>query len=145
MTSAPDAKTQAKKVVRRLKVEYPDAGIVLSFGNPWELLVAVILSAQCTDKKVNEVTARLFREYRTVEDYAGADLAQLEEAVRPTGFYHNKAKHIRASAQKILADFGGEVPATMAELLTLPGVSSAMPILERLKTTLTLALPSTPT
>ena len=70
MTIVDDPKAQATEVIRRLKAEYPDAGIVLDFGNPWELLVAVILSAQCTDKKVNEVTAKLFKKYRTVEDYA---------------------------------------------------------------------------
>ena len=118
-----DPKAQAIEVLRRLKAEYPDAHIVLDYGNRWELLVAVILSAQCTDKKVNEVTSKLFKEYPTVEDYAGANLAELEAAVRPTGFYHNKAKHILASARQILADFGGEVPTTMAELLTLPGVA----------------------
>ena len=123
MTIVDDPKTQAAEVIRRLKAEYPNAGIVLNFGNPWELLVSVILSAQCTDKKVNEVTAKLFKKYRTVEDYAAADLSALEVAVRPTGFYHNKAKHIQESARQILADFGGGVPATMTELLTLPGVA----------------------
>lgn len=123
MTMVDDPKAQAAEVISRLKSEYSEAGIVLGFSNPWELLVAVILSAQCTDKKVNEVTTKLFKKYHTVEDYAGADLAELEVAVRPTGFYHNKARHILESAQQVLADFGGEVPATMAEVLTLPGVA----------------------
>ena len=96
---------------------------MLNYGNAWELLVAVILSAQCTDKMVNQVTAKLFQKYHTVEDYATADLLEFEGDIRPTGFFRNKAKHVIGSAQKILADFGGEVPATMAELLTLPGVA----------------------
>jgi endonuclease-3 len=116
-------KAQAAEIIARLKREYPDAGIVLNFGSNWELLVAVELSAQCTDKKVNEVTAKLFQKYRAIEDYAGADLAGLENDVRPTGFFRNKAKHIMGAAQKVLSDFGGQVPASMAELLTLPGVA----------------------
>ena len=116
-------KSQAVEVIARLEREYPDAGIVLNFGNHWELLVAVELSAQCTDKKVNEVTAKLFEKYHTVEDYAGVSQEELESDIRPTGFFRNKAKHIIAAAQKVLADFGGQVPASMAELLTLPGVA----------------------
>jgi len=115
--------THAQQVLARLRSEYPDAGIVLSFGSDWELLVAVILSAQCTDKMVNQVTAGLFRKYHTIEDYASVDPLELEADIRPTGFFRNKAKHIIGSAQKILADFGGQVPASMAELLTLPGVA----------------------
>jgi endonuclease-3 len=114
---------QADEVITRLKREYPDAGIVLDFGNNWELLVAVELSAQCTDKKVNEVTGKLFKKYRTIEDYAGVDPAEFESDVRPTGFFRNKTKHIIGAAHKILADYGGQVPASMAELLTLPGVA----------------------
>jgi endonuclease-3 len=116
-------KAQALETISRLRGEYPQAGIVLDFGSDWELLVAVILSAQCTDKVVNQVTAKLFRKYRSLEDYAAADVAEFENDVRPTGFFRNKTKHIIASAQKILADFEGQVPATMAELLTLPGVA----------------------
>jgi len=118
-----DRAAHAREVISRLRTEYPDAGIVLDFGNDWELLVAVILSAQCTDKMVNQVTAGLFTEYRTVEDYASADLAEFEADIRPTGFFRNKAKHIIGAAQKVLADYGGEIPASMAELLTLPGVA----------------------
>jgi endonuclease-3 len=113
----------AVEVVARLRSEYPRAGIVLDFGNDWELLVAVILSAQCTDKMVNQVTSGLFRKYRAIEDYASADPVEFEADIRPTGFFRNKTKHIIASAQKILADYGGEIPASMAELLTLPGVA----------------------
>jgi endonuclease-3 len=114
---------QALEVIARLRREYPDAGIVLNYVNAWELLVAVILSAQCTDKMVNQVTAKLFQKYHTVEDYATADLLEFEGDIRPTGFFRNKAKHVIGSGQKTLTDFGGEVPATMAELLTLPGVA----------------------
>ncbi len=113
----------ATEIIARLRGEYPQAGIVLDFGSDWELLVAVILSAQCTDKMVNQVTARLFRKYRAVAEYASADPAEFELDIRPTGFFRNKTKHIIGAAQRILADYGGEVPASMAELLTLPGVA----------------------
>jgi endonuclease-3 len=118
-----DRAARAAEVISRLRAEYPDAGIVLEFGSDWELLVAVILSAQCTDKMVNQVTAKLFQKYRTVADYAAADPAEFEQDIRPTGFFRNKTKHILAAAQKVLADYGGEVPASMAELVTLPGVA----------------------
>ena len=111
------------EVIGRLRGEYRDARIVLNFGGDWELLVAVILSAQCTDKMVNQVTADLFKKYRTVEDYASADPAEFERDIRPTGFFRNKTKHIIGAAQKVLADYRGEVPASMQELLTLPGVA----------------------
>jgi endonuclease-3 len=114
---------QAAEVIRRLERAYPDAHIVLRFASDWELVVAVILSAQCTDKKVNEVTAALFEKYRTIEDYASADPLQLQEDIRPTGFFRNKTKSIIGAAQKVLHDYGGEVPRTMSELLTLPGVA----------------------
>jgi endonuclease-3 len=118
-----DRAAHAREVISRLRTEYPDAGIVLDFGNDWELLVSVILSAQCTDKMVNQVTATLFEKYRTIEDYASADSAEFEADIRPTGFFRNKAKHIIGSAQRVLAEYGGEIPATMAGLLTLPGVA----------------------
>jgi endonuclease III len=120
---SPDTSAHAAEIIRRLRQEYAGAHIVLDFGGDWELLVAVILSAQCTDKMVNQVTAKLFKKYRTIEDYAGADVAEFELDIRPTGFFRNKTKHIIGAAQKILADFGGEVPASMNELLTLPGVA----------------------
>jgi endonuclease III len=123
MPTVTDRDAQAIEVIRRLRGEYPDAHIVLNFGNDWELLVCVMLSAQTTDVTVNKVTANLFNKYRTVADYAGADLAEFEQDIHSTGFFHNKAKHVIASAQKILADYGGEVPASMQELLTLPGVA----------------------
>lgn len=123
MPTVTDRRAQAVEVIRRLRGDYPDAHIVLNFANHWELLVAVMLSAQTTDVTVNKVTADLFRKYRSVEDYAGADLAEFEQDIHSTGFFHNKAKHVIGSAQKILAEYGGEVPASMRELLTLPGVA----------------------
>ncbi|MHB8870072.1 MAG: endonuclease III [Thermoleophilia bacterium] len=114
---------QAMEVISRLEREYPNADIVLNFGSDWELLVSVILSAQCTDVMVNKVTAHLFQKYRTVEDYAGADPAEFEVDIRPTGFFRNKTKHILGAARIILTEFDGEVPHSMAELLTLPGVA----------------------
>jgi endonuclease III len=123
MSAVLDRKTQAGEVVRRLRGEYPDAHIVLRFDSHWELLVAVMLSAQTTDVTVNKVTADLFKKYRSIEDYAGADPAEFEQDIHATGFFRNKAKHVIGSAQKILADYGGEVPASMAQLLTLPGVA----------------------
>jgi endonuclease-3 len=118
-----DRRAAAQEIITRLKQEYPDARIVLDYGNDWELLVSVILSAQCTDKMVNQVTAKLFKKYRAVEDYAGADPVEFEADIRPTGFFRNKTKHIIGAAQKLLTDFDGEVPASMAGLLTLPGVA----------------------
>jgi len=106
-----------------LKREYPDAGIALDFGTEWQLLVAVILSAQCTDVRVNKVTPTLFKRYPAVADFAGADLEELEKLIFSTGFYRNKAKNIKAAAQRVVAEFGGELPRTMSELLTLPGVA----------------------
>jgi endonuclease-3 len=123
MAGRGDVAVRAAEVIARLRREYPEARIVLDYGNDWELLVAVILSAQCTDKKVNQVTAKLFQKYRSVADYAAADPAEFESDIRPTGFFRNKTKHIIAAAQKVLADYGGEVPASMKELLTLPGVA----------------------
>jgi len=101
---------------------YPDAHIELMFTTPLELLVATILSAQCTDKRVNEVTASLFQRYKTAADYVAAPPAQLEEDIRSTGFFRNKAKNIRECCRTITDTFGGAVPKTMEELLTLPGV-----------------------
>jgi endonuclease-3 len=121
--SALDRRPHAQEIIRRLREAYPGAHVVLDFASDWELLVAVILSAQCTDKMVNQVTAKLFKKYHTIEDYAGADVAEFEADIRPTGFFRNKTKHIIGAAQKVLGDFGGEVPASMPELLTLPGVA----------------------
>ncbi len=97
--------------------------MALDQGSPLEVLVATILSAQCTDARVNTVTQDLFRAYRTVQDYAHADVKKFEAAIRSTGFYRNKTKNIIAAAKKLIADFGGRVPGTMERLLTLPGVA----------------------
>lgn len=116
-------KDRALEIIRRLKEEYPDARIALKYGNNFELLVAVILSAQATDKKVNEVTQELFKKYRSIEDFAGAPIEELEQDVRQTGFYRNKAKNIKGAARMVLERFGGQVPSTMDEILLLPGVA----------------------
>ena len=110
------------EVITRLKKEYPDAKTELNWKNPLELLVATMLSAQTTDVRVNMVTKTLFESYRTAADYAGTDPAQLEEDIRPTGFYRNKARSLQGMARALLERHGGEVPRTMAELVALPGV-----------------------
>jgi endonuclease-3 len=109
-------------VVDRLKAEYPDARTELDWKNPLELLVATMLSAQTTDVQVNRVTQSLFAKYRTAEDYAHADTGELEEDIRPTGFYRNKARSLRNMAGALMEEHGGEVPHTMQELVALPGV-----------------------
>ncbi len=105
------------------KKTYPDAKIVLNYGNNWELLVAVVLSAQCTDKKVNEVTLKLFKKYPALQDYVNADLAEFEQDIRQTGFYRHKAKNILGAAELVAEKFGGKLPQTMEEMLTIPGVA----------------------
>jgi endonuclease III len=109
-------------VVLRLKAEYPDARTELDWKNPLELLVATMLSAQTTDVQVNRVTQTLFAKYRTAEDYAHADPTELEEDIRPTGFYRNKASSLRNMAGALVEEHEGEVPGTMQELVALPGV-----------------------
>ena len=109
-------------MVTRLKVEYPDARTELDWKNPLELLVATMLSAQTTDVQVNRVTQSLFAKYRTAEDYAYADPTELEEDIRPTGFYRNKARSLRNMAGALVEEHEGEVPGTMQELVALPGV-----------------------
>ncbi len=106
-----------------LRRAYPDAECALVHNDPWELLVATILSAQCTDARVNMVTPLLFSRFPTPEAMALASLAEVEEIIRPTGFFRNKSKSITGAARKLLSDFGGEVPRTMAELLTVPGAA----------------------
>jgi endonuclease III len=112
----------AQEVVTRLKAEYPDARTELDWKNPLELLVATMLSAQTTDVQVNRVTQNLFAKYRTAEDYAHADPSELEEDIRPTGFYRNKARSLRNMAGALVEEHGGEVPATLQDLVALPGV-----------------------
>ena len=116
-------KVLAGKIISRLKKKYPDAKIVLRYKNTWELMVAVILSAQCTDKKVNEVTAELFKKYKTLDDYVHADPREFERLIHSTGFFRAKAKNILASAKIVKEKFAGEVPRTMEEILTLRGVA----------------------
>ncbi|MEM2904488.1 MAG: endonuclease III [Candidatus Bathyarchaeia archaeon] len=115
---------RALKVFELLRREYPDVkGTALNYGSPLELLVATILSAQCTDAKVNQVTRSLFQKYRTPEDYADADPREFEEAIKPTGFYRAKARSIIGSCRMIVERFGSQVPRTMEELTSLPGVA----------------------
>ena len=114
---------KVSEVIRLLKKQYPNATIALKYGNNFQLLVAVILSAQCTDERVNKVTPVLFKRFSTVEDFAGCDILELEKLIYSTGFYKNKAKNIRAAAVKVVKDFGGKVPDNMKDLLTLPGVA----------------------
>jgi endonuclease III len=111
-----------RDVISRLKKEYPDADTELEWSEPLELLVAVILSAQCTDVRVNMVTENLFEKYRSAEDYAAAPREELEEDIRPTGFFRNKAKSVQGMARAVIEKHGGEVPRTMEELVALPGV-----------------------
>ena len=114
---------RAPEVIRRLEAAYPDAKVALNFSNPLECLVATILSAQCTDEKVNEVTATLFKKYRTAEDYLAVPEDELKADIKPTGFFNQKATSIRAACQRIVEVYGGEVPGTMEDLLTLRGVA----------------------
>lgn len=118
-----ERKTRAKKIIAALKKLLPHAKIVLRYSNNWELLVAVILSAQCTDKKVNEVTDALFRKYKTLDNYGNASPKEFERDIRSTGFYRNKAKNILTAAKIVKEKYQGEIPHTMEEILTLPGVA----------------------
>ena len=113
---------RVREIIKILSKEIPDSRIALKFSNPFELLIATILSAQCTDVKVNQVTADLFQKYRSARDYAEADSKQLEEDIRPTGFYRNKAKSIQKCCQELVNRFGGKVPQALEDLVTLPGV-----------------------
>ena len=114
---------QIAKIIARLTEEYSAPRTTLQFTSPLELLIATILSAQCTDERVNRVTPRLFQKYKTPEDYAHTDLTLLEQIIRPTGYYRRKAKLIQDCCQKLVSDFTSRVPQTMEELLTLPGVA----------------------
>jgi endonuclease-3 len=118
-----ERKTRAKKINACLKKLFPRARISLNYSNNWELLVAVSLSAQCTDVMVNRVTKSLFKKYKTIDDYANATQSAMKEDVRKTGFYNNKAKNLIAAAKRVRDVYGFEVPDTMEELLTIPGVA----------------------
>jgi len=114
---------QVHAIISELRRLYPDAKCSLNYSNPLELLVATQLSAQCTDERVNIVTQQLFKKYRTVEDYATAKQEELEQDIHSIGFYRNKAKNIRTACQRIITEYGGEVPRTMAGLVSLAGVA----------------------
>lgn len=118
-----DKKQHTAEIIKRLKKMYPDAHCALNHSNPFELLVATILSAQCTDDRVNIVTATLFRKYRTPQDFVDVELEELTQDIKSINFFNNKAKNIQAMAHKIIENFGGEVPQIMDELLTLNGVA----------------------
>ncbi|MDD5328142.1 MAG: endonuclease III [Phycisphaerae bacterium] len=113
---------RVRKIFPVLKKMYPDARIALNFKNPLELLIATILSAQCTDVRVNIVTETLFKKYKSAADWAKADIKEIESDIKSTGFYHNKAVNIKGACGEIIERFGGKVPKTMEELVTLPGV-----------------------
>jgi endonuclease-3 len=120
--SAHQLKSRATKIIRILRKSYPTAKTALHFSNPLQLLISTILSAQCTDKRVNVVTIDLFKKYKSLKDYADAKQSELEQDIRSTGFYRNKAKNIIGCCRMLEGTFGGEVPQTMEELLQLPGV-----------------------
>jgi endonuclease-3 len=123
MTSHQSKKILGKKILVKLKKLFPNARMMLRYSNNWELMVAVQLSAQCTDKKVNEVTKSLFQKYRSIEEYVHADPKQFELDIYQTGFYKNKTKHILASAKMVKEKFHGKLPKSMEQMLTLPGVA----------------------
>ena len=120
---AEDLKLRTRDIIRRLKRNFPDAKCSLNHTNPFELLVATILSAQCTDERVNIVTADLFRKYRKPEDYLKVSPRELEKDIQSTGFFRNKTKSIQGTSKVLTEEYGGEVPHTMEELLELPGVA----------------------
>jgi endonuclease III len=122
MVAQQDAKRHAGRVVRRLKSAFPEAECALRHENPLQLLVATILSAQCTDARVNLVTPALFARYPTAASFAAAPVGELEKAIQSTGFYRNKARHIKGCCQALVDEHGGQVPRTLAELVKLPGV-----------------------
>lgn len=118
-----ELKKKAQEVVKRLKEAYPEARIALKFDNPLQLLIATILSAQCTDERVNSVTPILFQKYKTAQDFAKADLEELAEDIKSTGFYKQKAQYIKSTCEILLQKYQGEVPKSMEALLELPGVA----------------------
>jgi endonuclease-3 len=121
--TGPLAPERVASILRGLDEAYPNVKCALTHRSPWELLVATILSAQCTDVRVNMVTPELFRRFPTPKAMAAASIEELEEIVKSTGFYHNKAKSIQGAAKKVVADFRGTVPETLAELITIPGAA----------------------
>lgn len=123
VSTSAERKTRAKKMVAYLKKAYPDPKTELNYKTPFQMVAAVILSAQCTDKKVNEVTSLLYKKYKSVDDFADADLATITKEISSIPFFRNKAKAITGAAKKVRSDFSGKVPKTEAELVTLPGVA----------------------
>jgi endonuclease-3 len=121
--TAAERRARIAEIIGRLEGMYPGATCALRHEGPWQLLVATILSAQCTDKRVNEVTPGLFRKYPTPRDFAAVRPEALAEDIRSTGFFNNKAKSVVGAAKRLVAEFGGEVPRTMEEMLTIPGVA----------------------
>ncbi len=113
---------RVREIIARLREHYPAAKCSLDFRSVHQLMVATILSAQCTDERVNEVTKTLFKKYRSIKDFAAADIRELEEDIKPTGFFRNKAKSIKLSAQQLLEEYGGEIPQTLDQLTKLAGV-----------------------
>ena len=118
-----EPKQRVEKIIELLEKQYPNAKTALNFTNPLEILLATMLSAQTTDVTVNIVTKNLFKKYRTAEDYANADIEELEQVIHSTGFYHNKAKNLQKCCQLLVEKFHSQVPKTMEELLELPGVA----------------------
>ena len=118
----PPSPQQVDEIINRLRAAYPDAHCELDYETPVQLLVATILSAQCTDKQVNQVTPVLFKHFKTPADFAAAPLKSIEKLIRPTGFFHNKAKNIKNCSKALLDRHSGQVPQTLAELVKLPGV-----------------------
>jgi endonuclease III len=121
--ATPETKQRSRKIIARLRKEYPDARCSLNHSNALELLIATILSAQCTDERVNIVTADLFRKYQNCEDYLKVERTELEQDIHSTGFFRNKSKSIQGACRKIIDDYKGEVPRDFEELLSLPGVA----------------------
>ncbi len=115
--------SRIEEIIDTLRREFPDAGTALEYRDPLQLLIATILSAQCTDKRVNQVTKELFRKYRTAEDYANADLEELEQDIRSTGFYRNKANNIKNCCRMLVEEYNSQVPDEMKDLVKLPGVA----------------------
>ena len=123
LTRTSPIEERAPEIIRRLSAAYPDAHVALNFTNPLECLIATILSAQCTDARVNMVTKDLFKKYRTPQDYLDVDEDELKEDIRSTGFFNQKTASIRKTCARIVEAYGGEVPSEMADLITLPGVA----------------------
>jgi len=122
MKKLEERKKRSAKLVRKLKGLFPEVKMVLNYSSNWELLVAVVLSAQCTDKMVNKVTEKLFKKYKTLDDYIAAKPLEFEQDIKSTGFYKMKAKNVLAAAKVVKEDFGGRIPRTIEEMITIPGV-----------------------